>query len=124
MPKTIFSSAVRVTSKWLNGSRDIRFDGLDEDWHYPPLTVDSIQLTGEGGFDQDLVTVATPQTVSGSKVWTGSHSYSGSLDAAGQQTAWELAPDKEVYLIDNPDGVVTNGALQEYFSVIDGGDIG
>lgn len=124
MAKTIFSAGVRVTPQWLNGSQNISFDGADEDWHYPPLTIDAIKLTGDGGFDQELVTIQTSQTVTGTKVWTNTNSFSGTLNATGQYDSWTAAPDREVYLTENPQGVATNGMVQEYFAVIDGGNIG
>ena len=34
MAKTTFGPGVIVTSKWLNGAKEIKFDGQDKDWHY------------------------------------------------------------------------------------------
>lgn len=127
MPKTIFSPAVRVSTEWLNGSQNLVFDGADEDWHYPPLTSDSLQLTGEGGMDSVLVTVGTAQTVTGPKVWSNSNTFTGSLVANGQTDEWENVPatsfDRNLFLSNNPNGVVTNQVLLDYFGVIDGGEI-
>lgn len=125
MAKTIFSAGVRVTSKWLNGSQNIFFDGADEDWHYPPLTNDAVQLSGDGGFDKVFVTMETEQVVNGPKTWTEENRYTASLIAPGQTDAWvNNALDRDVYLNTEENGVVTNKVLLDYFSVIDGGNIG
>jgi len=78
MAKTTFSSGVIVTSAWLNGSKQIYFDGLDIDWHYPPLGLDSLQFSGSNGVDSRYVTLAGEQSgcfntppISGAKTVTG-----------------------------------------------------
>ena len=125
MARTVFGPGVRITSKWLNGSQSISFDGADEDWHYPPLTNDAVQLSGDGGFDKVFVTLETTQLVTGPKTWSADNLFTGALESSGQTTAWlSTASDKETYLSNNEDGVVTNKVLQDYFSTVDGGDIG
>lgn len=78
MAKTTFSSGVIVTSQWLNGAKQIYFDGADLDWHYPPLGLDSLQFSGPNGIDARYVTLAGEQSgcyntppISGSKTVTG-----------------------------------------------------
>ncbi len=87
MAKTTFSSGVIVTSQWLNGAQQIYFDGQDLDWHYPPLGLSSLVLSGPDGMDNRYVTLGTDQPtvvggvyqtgipISGSKVVTGPWSY-------------------------------------------------
>jgi len=81
--KTTFSSGVIVTSQWLNGAKQISFDGQDLDWHYPPLGLNSFVTAGPNGLDSRYITLTTPQpnleggqlvsgiAISGSKVVTG-----------------------------------------------------
>ena len=78
MAKTTFSSGVIVTSQWLNGAKQIYFDGQDLDWHYPPLGLDSVQFSGPNGLDSRYVTLAGEQSgcfntppISGAKTVTG-----------------------------------------------------
>jgi hypothetical protein len=78
MAKTTFSSGVIVTSQWLNGAKQIYFDGQDLDWHYPPLGLDSLQFSGANGLDARYVTLAGEQSgcfntppISGAKTVTG-----------------------------------------------------
>ena len=59
--KTTFSSGVIVTSQWLNGAKQISFDGQDLDWHYPPLGLDSFITAGPNGLDSRYITLTTPQ---------------------------------------------------------------
>jgi len=87
MAKTTFSSGVIVTSQWLNGAQQIYFDGQDLDWHYPPLGISSLVLSGPNGLDNRYVTLGTDQPttagglyvsgtpISGAKVVTGPWSY-------------------------------------------------
>jgi hypothetical protein len=129
MAKTIFSAGVRVTSQWLNGSQAISFDGADEDWHYPPLTNDAVQLTGDGGFDQIFITTQTNQdNISGQKTWIAQNRFTDELIAPGATTFWvnnlTEGQDQGVYLDSNPNRVVTNRVLLDYFGTIDGGNIG
>lgn len=82
--KTTFSTGVIVTSEWLNGAKDIKFDGQDLDWHYNPLGLESLILRGPNGLDSRYVTLASNQPnlsasgalltgfpISGDKVVTG-----------------------------------------------------
>jgi hypothetical protein len=81
--KTTFSSGVIVTSQWLNGAKQISFDGQDLDWHYSPLGLNSLITAGPNGLDSRYITLTTPQpnveggqlisgiAISGSKVVTG-----------------------------------------------------
>jgi hypothetical protein len=78
MAKTTFSSGVIVTSQWLNGAKQIYFDGADLDWHYPQLGLDSLQFSGPNGLDSRYITLAGEQsgcyntpTISGAKTVTG-----------------------------------------------------
>jgi hypothetical protein len=61
MAKTTFSSGVIVTSAWLNGAQQIYFDGQNLDWHYNPLGLDSLILSGPNGLDSRYVTLSTSQ---------------------------------------------------------------
>ena len=82
--KTTFSSGVIVTSKWLNGAKEIVFDGQDLDWHYNPLGLNSMVTVGPNGLDNRYITLGTNQPsvsslgelitgipISGAKVVTG-----------------------------------------------------
>jgi hypothetical protein len=84
MAKTTYSTGVIVTSAWLNGAKEIRFDGQDLDWHYNPLGLESLILKGPNGLDSRYVTLGTDQPglsstgiyitgypISGNKVFTG-----------------------------------------------------
>lgn len=82
MAKTTFSSGVIVTSQWLNGAKQIYFDGQDLDWHYPRLGLDSLQFGGPNGLDSRYVTLAGEQsgefntpTISGNKTVTGAWNF-------------------------------------------------
>lgn len=134
MSKTNFSSGVVITSKWLNGAQSISFDGLDEDWHYPSLTSDSIKLSGEGGFDGLFVTVATSQYVPGSKVFGGEIEFNGGdfdpslgvspVTAPAQTAAWDgLVGSSLTKLEVFGDGVISGSILKDSISVVDGGEI-
>lgn len=82
--KTTFSKGVVVTSEWLNGFKQIYFDGQDLDHHYNPLGLESLVLRGPNGLDSRYVTLGTDQPnmtsggvfisgspISGNKVATG-----------------------------------------------------
>lgn len=88
MAKTLFSSGVIVTSEWLNGARNIVFDGQDLDWHYNPLGLNSLVTVGPDGLDGRYITLNTDQPglsssgefltgqpISGGKVVTGSWTF-------------------------------------------------
>lgn len=85
MAKTTFSSGVIVTSQFLNGFKEIHFDGQDIDHHYNPLGLESLILRGPNGLDSRYITLGTDQPglsesgiyltgypISGNKVFTGS----------------------------------------------------
>ena len=76
MAKTQFGPGVIVTSKFLNGAQQIYFDGLDEDWHYPPINIGDIQQDGSLGLDGRYVTIATDQVFGNTPV-TGNKSFMG-----------------------------------------------
>ena len=73
-----------VTSKWLNGAREIYFDGQDADWHYPPINLGDIQRGGSEGLDGIYVTTNTDQTFGVTPI-TGRKSFMG-LVAFGDST--------------------------------------
>lgn len=86
--KTTFSKGVVVTSAWLNGFKQIYFDGQDLDHHYNPLGLESLVLRGPNGLDSRYVTLGTDQPnlssggvfisgfpISGDKVITGLWSF-------------------------------------------------
>ena len=91
MSKTTFSSGVIVTAQWLNGAKQIYFDGADLDWHYPQLGLDSLQFSGSNGVDARYVTLAGEQSgcyntppISGSKTVTGPWNFGfEQVDGAG-----------------------------------------
>lgn len=76
MAKTQFGPGVIVTSKFLNGAQQIYFDGLEEDWHFPPISIDDIQQGGSLGLDGRYVTIATDQIYGNTPV-TGNKSFMG-----------------------------------------------
>jgi len=134
MSKTNFSSGVVITSKWLNGAQNISFDGLEEDWHYPPLTSDSVKLSGEGGFDGVFVTVSTSQYVPGSKVFGGQIEFNGGdfdenlavspITAPAQTTSWEAQVGSPLVKLETfGEGLITGTILKDSISTIDGGEI-
>ena len=73
--KTTFGPGVIVTSKWLNGAREIFFDGLDADWHYSPINSGDIQRGGAEGLDTIYVTTTTDQQFGSSAGITGNKSF-------------------------------------------------
>jgi hypothetical protein len=83
--KTNFGPGVIVTSKWLNGARELHFDGKDLDWHYAPINRRDIQRGGSDGIDNVYVTVSTDQVFGGVPV-TGTKSFMG-LVAFGDKSA-------------------------------------
>ncbi len=74
--KTTFGPGVIVTSKWLNGAREIYFDGQDADWHYSPINLGDIQRGGSEGLDSIYVTTTSDQTFGGTPI-TGRKSFMG-----------------------------------------------
>ena len=85
MAKTTFGPGVIVTSKFLNGLQQLHFDGLDEDFHYPPINLSDVQRGGDSGLDSIYVTIGTDQTYAGTPV-TGNKSFMG-LAAFGDETS-------------------------------------
>jgi hypothetical protein len=73
--KTTFGPGVIVTSKWLNGAKEIFFDGLDADWHYQPINGKDIQRGGSDGLDGVYVTVTTDQEFGSNPGITGRKSF-------------------------------------------------
>jgi hypothetical protein len=102
--KTTFSSGVIVTSQWLNGAKQISFDGQDLDWHYPPLGLNSFITAGPNGLDSRYITLTTSQPnleggvkisgieISGSKVVTGVWNF-GYDQQLKSNTGIKLNPD-------------------------------
>lgn len=45
MPKTDFKPMTPLTYRWFKAMQDIKFDGLDEDGHYPPLSADDLDMS-------------------------------------------------------------------------------
>jgi hypothetical protein len=84
MSKTLYGPGVIVTSQWLNGAREISFDGADADWHYAPVNKNDIQRGGNSGLDTVYVTLETDQSY-GSVPVTGRKSFMG-LVQFGDQT--------------------------------------
>jgi len=73
--KTTFGPGVIVTSKWLNGAKELYFDGVDADWHYAPISGKDIQRGGADGFDSLYVTVNTDQEFGSSPGISGRKSF-------------------------------------------------
>lgn len=84
--KTTFGKGTLVPSKFLSASQHIRFDGKDEDFHYPPINLNDIQFEGRNGFDTAFVTLETDQVVSGSKSFMGPVTF-GEKDRSVAETA-------------------------------------
>lgn len=76
MAKTLFGPGVIVTSQWLNGARELKFDGANADWHYNPINSNDIQRGGDTGLDAVYVTTQTDQSY-GSVPITGRKSFMG-----------------------------------------------
>jgi hypothetical protein len=83
MAKTLFGPGVIVTSNWLNGAREIRFDGEDLDWHFQPINSRDIQRGGETGLDTVYVTLRTDQTY-GNQPIQGFKSFMGLVEFGDQ----------------------------------------
>lgn len=83
--KTTFSTGVIVTSEWLNGAKDIKFDGQDMDWHYNPLGLESLVKGGPNGLDSRYVTLGTNQpNLSSSGVFLTGFPISGDKVVSGK----------------------------------------
>lgn len=102
--KTTFSSGVIVTSQWLNGAKQIYFDGQDLDWHYSPLGLNSLVTAGPNGLDSRYITLTTPQpNLEGGKLISGI-SISGTKVVSG---VWNFGYDPDP-LLNNPENVKAN----------------
>lgn len=86
MAKTLFGPGVIVTSQWLNGAREIKFDGADTDWHYAPINRNDIQRGGDSGLDRVYVTLDTDQSYGVAPI-TGSKSFMGQVQFGDQTNA-------------------------------------
>jgi hypothetical protein len=94
MAKTLFSSGVIVTSAWLNGARNIVFDGQDIDWHYNPLGLESLVTKGPSGLDSRYITLDTEQPVlSTTGIFLSGQPVSGNKVVTG---AWKFGFDPNV----------------------------
>jgi len=83
MSKTLFGPGVIVTSNWLNGAREIRFDGEDADWHYSPINAGDIQRGGQAGLDSVFLTLDTEQSYRNNPI-QGSKSFMGLVQFGDQ----------------------------------------
>ena len=77
--KTTFGPGVIVTSKWLNGAKQLYFDGVDADFHYDPINKNDIQRGGTNGLDTTYVTVSTDQEYGNFPGITGRKSFMGQV---------------------------------------------
>lgn len=64
--RTIYSPGTLVTTKWLNGSQNISFNGADEDWSYPKLTPRSLNLPAMG---TEFLRLSSDQGIDGLKTF-------------------------------------------------------
>ena len=103
MAKTTFSSGVIVTSQWLNGAQQIYFDGQDLDWHYPPLGLSSLVISGSNGLDARYITLGTDQPLTLNGVYQSGIPISGSKVVTGP---WNFGYDPT--LVGNPPNVIAN----------------
>ena len=103
MAKTTFSSGVIVTSQWLNGAQQIYFDGQDLDWHYPPIGLSSLVISGPNGLDNRYVTLGTEQPVAVGGVYQSGLPISGAKVVTGP---WGFGYNPS--LIGNPPNVLAN----------------
>jgi hypothetical protein len=103
MAKTTFSSGVIVTSQWLNGAQQIYFDGQDLDWHYPPLGLSSLVISGPNGLDNRYITLGTDQPTVVAGVYQSGISISGSKVVTGP---WGYGYDPS--LVGNPANIIAN----------------
>ena len=83
MAKTLFGPGVIVTSQWLNGARELKFDGADADWHFAPINANDIQRGGDTGLDRVFMTLETDQSY-GSTPVTGRKSFMGLVQFGDQ----------------------------------------
>jgi len=134
--KTTFSSGVIVTSRWLNGAKEIFFDGQDLDWHYNPLGLNSLITVGPNGLDNRYMTLGTNQPnlsslgefisgtpVSGTKVVTGLWSF-GFPDTVGSVNPKNVANNAPLSYTTNTKYFYANGIddpsiNQKYAGLVD-----
>lgn len=83
MAKTLFGPGVVVTSQWLNGARELKFDGADTDWHFAPINRNDIQRGGVDGLDRVYVTLDTDQSYGVAPI-TGRKSFMGEVQFGDQ----------------------------------------
>lgn len=86
MAKTLFGPGVIVTSQWLNGARELKFDGADKDWHFAPINRNDIQRGGVNGLDRVYVTLDTDQSYGVAPI-TGRKSFMGEVQFGDQTNA-------------------------------------
>jgi hypothetical protein len=112
MAKTTFAHNVVVTPEFLNGFKEIKFDGQDLDHHYEPLGLSSLEVGGPDGLDSRYVTSGTsqPSLSSGGALVAGTPIY-GSKTVTG---VWNFGYDSGVpgnppnNLANSPKSFVTN----------------
>lgn len=135
MAKTTFGNGVIVTNKWLNGAKQIFFDGQDLDWHFNPLGLESLVLRGPNGLDSRYVTLTTDQPnltttgvyisgfpISGSKVFTGKISFG--YDPSLNPSIEESKQNAPLSFLTNAqynwaNGIVSPSVVQKYASLQD-----
>lgn len=105
MAKTTFSSGVTVTSAWLNGAKQIYFDGQDLDWHYDPLGLSSLLTNGPNGLDSRYITLGTNQPNLQSGLLINGAPISGNKVVTG---AWNFGYDQTGSNANNPDNIAAN----------------
>lgn len=135
MAKTTFSSGVIVTSEFLNGFKDIFFDGQDLDHHYNPLGLSSLITKGPDGLDSRYITLGTDQPnlsltgifltgqpISGNKVVSGKWSF-GFNDTTNPSLFqnFENAPTSFLTNLkyDNANGTPTPSSTQKFAALDD-----
>lgn len=112
MSKTNFGPGVIVTSQWLNGARELKFDGADEDWHFAPINANDLQRGGNSGLDSVYVTLQTDQSF-GSTPISGRKSFMGLVQFGDQtSTNGQSAP-----LLWNTNAKFNRGGAQQNFLV-------
>lgn len=138
MAKTTFSSGVIVTSEFLNGFKELYFDGQDLDHHYNPLGLESLILKGPNGLDSRYVTLNTNQPnlsntgvfitgfpVSGDKVVTGMWTFG--FDPDQNPTVDQLSSNAPRSYLTNEKYYYANGiypsSIQQKFGCLDDADL-
>jgi hypothetical protein len=112
MSKTVYGPGVVVTSQWLNGARELKFDGADVDWHFAPISANDIQRGGVNGLDSVYMTLQTDQSF-GSVPVTGRKSFMGLVQFGDQtNTNGQSAP-----LLWNTNAKFNQGGPQQSFLI-------